>query len=88
MADERDPQILQWFAASEETLPERDFVIRVRAAVRRGRDRTLLGRIAHTILDGAVAGLTAPFRAPLRYRRLLAASMALMTLWMVLQSTL
>jgi hypothetical protein len=88
MVDELDPQIVQWFAVSEETLPAGDFAIRVYTQLRRRRARERLGRVARTILDGAAAGLSAPFGAPLRYRRLLAASAALTTLWIALQGIL
>ena len=66
MSDELDPNLLQLFAQTNESLPGAEFQAKVLASLPRSRGRIdiayELGFLARAALSGIAAGILAPFR--------------------------
>ena len=90
MSDELDPNLLRLFAEATQSLPGADFQAQVLARLHRPLGPLDIARrsgfVLRAALSGIAAGVTAPFRLRAGYIGAMAASAAVLILWITLQT--
>ena len=92
MSDELDPNLLRLFAETKQTLPGSEFEAQVRARLHRPQSLLDIVSLSVFTLRAALSGITMGIRAPLRlrgsYLGAMAASAAVLVLWITLNANL